>query len=167
MRFDPDKLLAALPIREIRPVTLGAVRSQTLPSGQQSALGEAGEYNGFTAAERTRTAALSKRLVARGATHRAATCDVCNGTSNVDEHAENYYDLCSWIGLCRSCHRNLLHKRFARPERWAALLDAHELPACHWARLVSRKPFDLAHLLRQRGIREPTLADFAVTNSDG
>jgi hypothetical protein len=162
VRFDPDLLLAALPVREVRAVTLRGNRRPAIPTRADSALGEPGEYNGFTATERTRMATLSRRLVALGATVRADRCDICRSTANVDEHAENYYDLRSWIGLCRSCHRNLLHKRFERLRNWSALLDSHELPVSHWARLVSPDPFDMAHLLRQRGVREPVMQDFLL-----
>jgi len=54
-----------------------------------------------------------------------------------------------------------LHKRFTNPRKWSALLDLHELPEVHWARLVASEPFDLAQLLRDRGMREPTISDFA------
>jgi hypothetical protein len=64
--------------------------------------------------------------------------------------------------MCRRCHVDALHKRFANPRKWATLLDEHELPDSHWSRLTSPEPFDLAQLLRDRGACEPTLRDFAV-----
>lgn len=121
-----------------------------------------GSYNGFSHRERYRTADLSKWLAKVGCTERLVTCDICSASAD-DEHAENYYDLASWIGLCRRCHRSALHGRFARPERWLALLDQHQLPEGHWSRLVSRAPFNLAALQRSRGRREPTKADFAAS----
>jgi hypothetical protein len=160
-RFDPDALIAALPFRGVRPFGSNVtVRSTKRPDAPGvSALFEKGAYNGFTDRERYRTADLSNWLAKIGSTARPSTCDVCSAPAD-DEHAENYYDLKSWIGLCRRCHRSLLHKRFARPDRWLALLDECELPASHWSRLVSNEPFDLAALLRSRGWREPIKADF-------
>ena len=158
MRFDADALLAALPRRQIGAVH-GPFRMVLIEPRVSSALGQPGEYNGFTSTERNRTARLSKRLIQLGATQRSQTCDICESRAE-DEHAEDYYDLSRWIGLCRSCHRNALHKRFANPARWLALLDSHELPETHWARLVSPDPFDLADLLRSRGSRESVISDF-------
>lgn len=159
MSFDPDALLAALPHREISPIST-RIRRTVREVPTRSALGEGGEYNGFTGRERDRTADVSKALIARGATTRHATCDIC-GVPAAHEHAEDYYDLTRWIGMCVQCHVHTLHKRFTNPRKWSALLDLHELPPQHWARLVSPEPFDLAELLRSRGAREPTLADFA------
>jgi hypothetical protein len=159
MDFDPDVLLEALPRRQINQLSGVRFKVSGLAAPAGSALGHKGEYNGFTATERNRTARLSNRLAELGATSPATVCDIC-GASADDEHAENYYDLTTWIGLCRACHRNALHKRFSNPRRWAELLDKHEVPDAHWARLVSPAPFDLAELLRSRGVREPTMAAF-------
>lgn len=160
--FDPDVLLAALPRREVRmfnsEIAVRSTRRREPPVG--SRLFDQGAYNGFTDRERYRTADLSNWLAKVGSTERPATCDVCRAPAD-DEHAENYYDLTSWIGLCRRCHRSALHGRFERPAKWFALLDASEVPEGHWARLVSMEPFDLAALLRDRGWQEPIKADFA------
>src|SRR5690349_7233822 len=107
-RFDADTLLAALPRREIRPFR-SKVKVRATPrvlAHEGSALLLSGSYNGFTDRERYRTADLSKWLVKAGCTERPSTCDICNGSAD-DEHAEDYYDLTSWIGLYRRCHRSL------------------------------------------------------------
>jgi hypothetical protein len=161
MRFDPDALLAALPRREIKPFIGVRVRRSTIQRETDSSLGKNGEYNGFSGRERDRTAGVSKKLIAAGATIRHADCDICGAVAD-HEHAEDYYDLTRWIGMCVPCHVHTLHKRFGQPRKWAALLDQHELPNDHWSRLVSAQPFDLAQLLRDRGAREPTLFDFAA-----
>ncbi|MEO6092876.1 MAG: hypothetical protein ABIT04_11455 [Novosphingobium sp.] len=162
MRFDPDALLAALPKREIKPLPAGIRVSPSklreVRSG--SVLGDEGEYNGFTSKERSRTAAVSNWLAAVGATERPPVCDIC-GRPGKHEHAENYYDLCSWVGICVRCHTNLLHKRLANDGRWQSWLGTCELPCDHWSRLVSPQPFDLAGLLRARGAHEPLRQDFA------
>ena len=163
MQFDADALLAALPYRPVEKVALKSVRIRQIASPVLSALGQPGEYNGFSALERSRTARLSNKLAELGATSRPPSCDIC-GSSAEDEHAENYYDLSRWIGLCRRCHRSLLHNRFKRPERWAALLDQHEIGIDHWSRLLAPAPFDVASLLRSRGFREPTLMDYEQAN---
>ena len=161
--FDPDALLAALPRRDVRPfgpdIVVRSKEPYRVPDA--SMLLEQGSYNGFSARERTRCANLSNLLAKMGCTERPSTCDVC-GEPAYDEHAEHYYDLTTWIGLCRHCHRSALHGRFARPAQWTALLDKRELPLNHWARLVSSEPFDLAALLRSRGWREPIKPDYAA-----
>jgi len=124
-------------------------------------LGEPGQYNGFSSRERCRIAVLSNWLCRMGSVDRPTPCDLCGGQAD-DEHAEDYYDIASWIGLCRRCHRNILHGRFARPARWLELLDRCEVPDTHWARLIADQPFDLAALLRSRGIIEPTKATFTA-----
>jgi hypothetical protein len=161
MRFDPDALLAALPRRNIRPLVGVRFRRSAIRREIDSSLGRKGEYNGFSDRERTRTAEVSKKLIAAGATIRHRNCDIC-GSAADHEHAEDYYDLARWIGMCAQCHVHTLHKRFTNPRKWAALLDLHELPEVHWARLVAPEPFDLAKLLRDRGVREPTINDFAA-----
>lgn len=163
-RFDPDALLAALPRREVRRFGPEVViRSRApRPAPEGSALLLEGSYNGFSDRERYRTADLSNWLAKMDCTERATTCDICRAPA-VDEHAEDYYDLTSWIGLCRRCHRSSLHGRFARQAVWAAWLDECEVPDHHWSRLVSPEPFDLAALLRSRGRREPIKADYAVS----
>ena len=164
--FDPDALLAALPRRGIRPfgpeVLVRSTGRRSVPEG--SAIDLPGSYNGFSDRERGRTADLSNWLAKVGCTERPDVCDVCGAPAD-DEHAEDYYDLTSWIGLCRRCHRNILHGRFARPDRWRTLLDEHRLPQTHWARLVSSEPFDLAALLRSRGAKEPIKADYAPSTT--
>jgi hypothetical protein len=160
--FDPDALLAALPRRAVHPVGADVIVrvSRPRPRPTASALYEPGAYNGFSDRERYRTADLSNWLAKVGSTERPHICDICGAPAD-DEHAENYYDLASWIGLCRRCHRTALHGRFARPERWLTLLDECQLHDQHWARLVSSGPFDLAALLRSRGWREPIKADYS------
>lgn len=163
-RFDPDALLAALPNRSIRSfspeVVVRSTRRRSVP--EVSALFLKGAYNGFSDRERYRTADLSNWLAKMGCTERPGRCDICSAPAE-DEHAEHYYDLTSWIGLCRRCHRTTLHGRFARPERWLALLDECQVPERHWSRLVSSEPFDLAALQRARGWREPVKADYAAS----
>lgn len=161
MKFDPDALLAAMPRREIRsiPGNVRIVATRARPGPAQSSLGEHGEYNGFTHRERYRIAGLSNWLAAIGATVRPATCAICGGPGK-HEHAENYYDLRSWVGMCASCHVHALHRRFDQPDKWRTLLDRYELPSTHWARLVAMRPFDLARHVRLRGQQEPRREDF-------
>jgi len=160
-RFDPDALLAALPRRHVRcfgpEVTIRS--SGRPPDPEGSALFLKGSYNGFSDRERYRTANLSNWLAKMGCIERPTSCDICGRPAD-DEHAEDYYDLTAWAGLCRRCHRVALHNRFTRPDRWIALLDERQLPDTHWSRLLSAEPFDMACLQRSRGRREPIKADF-------
>ena len=161
MSFDPDALLAAMPKREIRPIPEGVripkTRSRAVPT--ESAMGEPEEYNGFSKRERYRIADLSVWLAKVGATDRPTICDICGGEAR-DEHAENYYDLSAWVGLCIPCHRNALHKRFDKPSKWLELLDNYQLPNMHWTRLLSLKPFDMAAHIRKKSVYEPTRQNF-------
>jgi hypothetical protein len=77
MRFDPDALLAALPFREITTLVRVRIRSSIIQRATGSSLGQRGEYNGFSGRERTRTAEVSKKLIAAAATIRHAKCDIC------------------------------------------------------------------------------------------
>ncbi|MCK0098606.1 hypothetical protein MWU38_04375 [Qipengyuania sp. S6317L1] len=160
--FDPDALLAALPRREVRPfpsdVSFRSTGRRAVPGG--SVLNQDGSYNGFTHRERYRIADLSSWLAKVGSTERPTTCDICKAPAD-DEHAEDYYDLTKWIGMCRRCHRSALHGRFKRQANWFSLLDEYEVADGHWARLVSLEPFDMATLLRARGSCEPIKADYA------
>lgn len=160
--FDPDALLSALPRRAIVPFGSDVVFRSTgrRVVADESGLWDKGAYNGFTDRERSRTADLSNWLATVGSTKRPTICDICKAPAD-DEHAENYYDLTTWIGMCRRCHRSALHGRFKRPAKWLALLDESEVPSGHWARLVSLEPFDMATLLRARGSQEPIKADYA------
>lgn len=160
--FDPDALLAAMPRRKVRripdDIRIPKTRSRVVPI--ESAMGQVEEYNGFTKRERYRIADLSIWLERVGATDRPQACDICGGAAQ-DEHAENYYDLSGWVGLCIPCHRNALHKRFDNPSRWYALLDRCSVGPGHWTRLVAMTPFDMASYVRAHGIFEPKREDFA------
>jgi hypothetical protein len=160
--FDPDALLAALPRREVRALEAHIIiRAAKRPlATNASALFEKGAYNGFSDRERNRIAELSNWLAKQGCTERSAICDICRSPAR-DEHAEHYYDLSTWIGLCVRCHRTSLHGRFAHPRRLHMLLDHCEVPDHHWSRLVSDEPFDMAALLRSRGWKEPNKGDYA------
>jgi hypothetical protein len=150
--FDPDALLDALPRTQIALLPLGTV----VP--RRRSFGDLSDYNGFTGKERMRTFGVAKWLMEVGAMPRPQTCGICTGPAD-QSHAENYYDLSTWIDVCRSCHGRL-HRRFASPGRWSEHLDRCALAASHWTRLVSPEPFDLAGLLRQRGVVEPTYTSF-------
>jgi hypothetical protein len=118
----------------------------------------ANSYNGFTGKERMRTAGVSKWLVEVGALVRSSYCGICPSPA-AETHAENYYDLSSWIDVCRGCHRSL-HSRFNSSAKWADRLDRLAVPPGHWSRLVSGEPFDLAGLVRRRGDCEPIYETF-------
>ncbi|HUO11162.1 MAG TPA: hypothetical protein VMU37_00245 [Caulobacteraceae bacterium] len=151
--FGPDRLLAALPRREVGLLPAGTV----VP--RRRAFGDGMAYNGFTGKERYRTEGVAKWLADLGAMLRPQACDICRSPAD-HWHAENYYDLSSWIDLCRRCHVNLLHQRFVRPKAWAVHLDRHSVASDHWSRWVSTQEFDLAGLLRQRGASEPVYETF-------
>ncbi|HEY5264730.1 MAG TPA: hypothetical protein VIJ37_07025 [Steroidobacteraceae bacterium] len=53
-------------------------------------------------------------------------CDICGDPSvPVEPHSEDYSQPYRWdrpaeYPLCRTCHRDRLHKRFAKPDMWEA-----------------------------------------------
>lgn len=152
--FDPDRLLAALPRRDI--VVLPA--NTALP--KRRSVSDMMPYNGFTGKERLRPFEIWKWLAKQAAVQQGSSCNVC-GRYARGQHAEDYYALESWMEICDSCHQRL-HKRFGDDRLWRARLDEAQVDACHWARLISAQPFDLATLLRSRGAREPDYADFVI-----
>lgn len=86
-------------------------------------------YNGYSPQERTRHLKASKRLIAEGELAPATgPCDICRDPdAQVEYHSEDYARPFRWSPpatyvLCLHCHRDKLHKRFQRPELWAAFL---------------------------------------------
>jgi len=152
--FDPDRLLALLPKRSLK----------LLPKGMQlprkKSVGILSDYNGFTGKERLRTFEVEKWLISVGSISPSVECHIC-GRSASARHAEDYYDLTSWMALCHSCHGRL-HKRFSNPRAWHERLEEATLPQNHWARAISSTPFDLAKVLRERGKCEPLHGDFLI-----
>lgn len=84
-------------------------------------------YNGYSAQERDYKLKVSKRLIRKGELPPAAgPCMLCNDPDvSVEYHDEDYSEPFIWeppalLCLCRSCHRNKLHKRFSNPSAWLA-----------------------------------------------
>lgn len=152
MTFDPDRLLAALPMRTIQ------ILPATTKFPSRRSFGDMSEYNGFSGRQRLRTHGVSKWLRSIGAMHHEGLCEVCQKATD-QLHAEDYFNLASWMNMCRGCHV-ALHKRFASPKPWLRKLDEHGVLTEKWPRLLSTEPFDLAKLLRQRGHSEPSYETF-------
>lgn len=88
-----------------------------------------GWYNGYAWAERNAKLNELKRRIARGEQPPATgPCALCNDPEvPVEYHDEDYSLPYLWgppalFALCRNCHRDKLHKRFARPFAWQAFL---------------------------------------------
>ena len=86
-------------------------------------------YNGYSPKERGRHLKASKRLITAGELKPATgPCDICSDPdAPVEYHCEDYATPYRWsppaaYTLCLHCHRDKLHKRFQRPELWAAFL---------------------------------------------
>ena len=81
-------------------------------------------YNGYSPAERNRRfRALRKEHGSAKAVTSSVICEICGDPSGpFDHHSED----CSWpyrrggYRMCRVCHRQKLHRRFASPTNWAA-----------------------------------------------
>lgn len=88
-----------------------------------------GWYNGYSPRERARYIKATKRLIATGQIAPAlGPCNMCGDPeAPVEYHSEDYAEPYRWSPpatyvLCLHCHRDKLHKRFRRPELWAAFL---------------------------------------------
>ena len=87
-------------------------------------------YNGYSPKERDVKFNELKRLIARGMFPAASgPCMLCNDDRiNVEYHCEDYGKPFLWtppamLSLCRHCHRDRLHKRFAQPSIWHAYVE--------------------------------------------
>src|SRR5438045_3878516 len=87
-------------------------------------------YNGFSPNERDANgAALRKALRDRSVPVPSGDCALCGDPNAVLEyHYEDYSKPYRWTRpaaypLCRHCHRNKLHKRFANPKQWEAFKE--------------------------------------------
>jgi hypothetical protein len=150
---DADRLLASLPRCRISAIPNGT------PIPPVRAVGVLSDYNGFTGKERLRTFEVAKWLAKIGAMPHSLSCNICSAPTD-QQHAEDYYDLSTWIDICRGCHTRL-HQRFRFPASWQTWLGARALPEQHWTKHLFTSPTDLAALLRSRGACEPTFQDFA------
>lgn len=88
-----------------------------------------GWYNGYSWYERyAKLKVLKRRLIDGEMGPAAGPCQLCGDTDvPVEYHDEDYSKEYLWgppalFVLCRNCHRDKLHKRFARPFAWAAFL---------------------------------------------
>jgi hypothetical protein len=88
-------------------------------------------YNGYSWAERNEKLQELKRRISRGEQRAAdGLCDLCGDPTpegGVEYHDEDYSKPYRWekpalLVLCRNCHRDKLHKRFADPIRWQVFL---------------------------------------------
>lgn len=84
-------------------------------------------YNGYTGKEREAKLRAQHARVKRGfPAHPPGPCSICQDpTAPVEAHAEDYSLPYLWeppaeYALCRLCHRDRLHKRFLKPDIWAA-----------------------------------------------
>ena len=84
-------------------------------------------YNGYTGKEREAKLRAHHARVKRGfPVHPPGLCSICQDPSApVEGHSEDYSLPYLWeppaeYALCRLCHRDRLHKRFLKPDIWAA-----------------------------------------------
>src|SRR6185312_1557668 len=97
-------LLARLPRRKIDLLPAGTSVPHLKASGSLS------DYNGFTGKERLRKFELAKWLMKQGAMKHSGRCSICGERAD-QQHAEDYFDLRTWMDICRGCHVSL-HGRF-------------------------------------------------------
>ena len=84
-------------------------------------------YNGYGGKERILKAEARRRRRADGLpAHPKGPCALCGDpTVLLEAHAEDYslpycWDPPAEYALCRTCHKNKLHKRFSNPSDWKA-----------------------------------------------
>lgn len=88
-----------------------------------------GWYNGYSPQERAAKFWALKRLLRAGDVESAAgPCALCGDCDvTVEYHSEDYAAPFQWnppamYALCRSCHRDKVHRRFWRPGSWHAFI---------------------------------------------
>ncbi len=86
-------------------------------------------YNGYSGLEREEKLRALHRLKRAGEFPSPPNACMLCGDPNVvlEPHSEDYSKPFLWTAsamywLCRHCHRDKLHKRFARPDAWRAFL---------------------------------------------
>jgi hypothetical protein len=95
----------------------------------RSRVREGNWYAGFSPNERSDHLAEQKRRIASGELAPASgPCALCGDPDTRTEyHSEDYAQPYCWTppaayALCAYCHRHQLHRRFSRPDEWAAYL---------------------------------------------
>lgn len=156
--IDAEVYLRSLPRRTIATIAADVLIPRAKSVGQLS------DYNGFTGKERLRTFEVAKWLAAIGAMPHSGQCSIC-GSAADQQHAEDYFDLTTWMDICRGCHSSL-HSRFRTPAAWQRRLDKLEVPQDHWSRRLPEQQPDIAAYHRTRGVIEPTHASFTATQTD-
>lgn len=143
--FDAERLVSSLPFR---PLTAHEnLFSGFIPPAWPYSL--LGSYNGFSGDERVRTWQVVTWLRKRGFICLAPRCDLCQGSSRLALHSEDYADLERALTTCTGCHFSL-HKRFRYPEAWRRKLSSLERPP-EWALALDTNPIDLRDWLQSAG----------------
>lgn len=82
-------------------------------------------YNGFSGNQRAANGRALRKGLDNGTVPKpSGPCALCGDPSAALEyHSEDYRTPYNWMPpaaypLCRTCHRNKLHKRFSNPEMW-------------------------------------------------
>ena len=122
--------------------------------------------NGYSDKERTGSIAPMNRALRNGEVTLAPNgCMLCGDPSaRLELHSEDYSKPYRWsppaaYWLCRHCHRNKLHKRFAAADLWIAFI-AHVRRGGYAADLrgpVMRKQFDDFRAAVRAGSEPPVL----------
>lgn len=156
--MDIAAYLADLPRRSIKRLPAGTAIPKIAASGKLT------DYNGFTAQERLRTFEIAKWLIKSGAMQHSGRCSICGAPAD-QQHAEDYFDLETWMDICRGCHSSL-HSRFRTPAAWDRRIERFALDAGHWAKALPTCQIDVAAFHRSKGRAEPTAVEF-VTPGNG
>lgn len=154
LAFEIAAYLVGLPKRVIKPLPVGTAIPKITSSGKLT------DYNGFTAQERLRTFEISKWLIKSGAMQHSGYCSICGAPAD-QQHAEDYFDLETWMDICRGCHSSL-HGRFRTPAAWDRRVASFALDADHWAKALPTFQIDVAAFHRSSGRPEPTAAEFVI-----
>jgi hypothetical protein len=138
LQYDPVKLLAALPVRQLRPSKKAVELPPNLHPLSRS-------YNGFSGAERRRGWQLNLYLKQMGSLPWPKLCDICSAPG-AKYHSENYFASPNSPAVCRSCHY-ILHTRWRNPESFMLLVGAHG-NGTKWFEFLGTRAIDLAGYLR-------------------
>ena len=105
-------------------------------------------YNGFTGHERRKMDQVIQVLRRRGIIAKPTECDLCGANQRIRFHSEDYFDPCSLVRICFSCHM-ALHGRFKTASRWLAKLgQGAARPLIDDFRALPMQEIDFASWLR-------------------
>ena len=149
-----ERLLGALPRLQIGTYPAGT----KIP--KQRKVSALLDYNGFDGFARNRIWEVCKWLMAGGVMPAPAECDICGG-EGTQYHAENYFDLTTYVPICKSCHSKV-HNRLKNFRTWETRRAEFAKSEDHWINRLEPEQLPVAEWCSANNQTEPTFADFVA-----